>query len=260
MSNGEPILSVQGLRKVFGGLVAVSDFGITLPKGQIKGLIGPNGAGKTTVFHMLTGVLKCAAGRVLFLGKDITNSPSHELARLGISRTYQKIRILHNLTVLDNMRYALVKDTHYTLFDMLMNSPRYRREEKKITNQAEAMLDALGILSLKDHIASDLAYGQQRRLSIARALAVEPKLLLLDEPTAGLNSREANEIADLIYKMRTDLDLTIILVEHNMRVIMNICEDITVLDEGNIICKGSPSVVQNDERVIKAYLGVEDEL
>jgi branched-chain amino acid transport system ATP-binding protein len=260
MSNGEPILAVQGLRKVFGGLVAVSDFMISVPKGQIKGLIGPNGAGKTTVFHMLTGVLKPTSGQVMFSGKDITNLTSHEIARLGIARTYQKIRILHNLTVLDNMRYALVKDTRYTVFDMLISSPRYRREESRITSLAESMLDALGILSLRDHIASDLAYGQQRRLSIARALVVEPDLLLLDEPTAGLNSKEANEIADLIYKVRDEMELTIILVEHNMRVIMNICDDITVLDEGNIICKGTPTAVQNDEQVIRAYLGVEDEL
>lgn len=260
MERNQPILDIIGLRKTFGGLVAVSDFDVTVAKREIKGLIGPNGAGKTTVFHMITGVLKPTSGQVLFLGEDITGRPSHKIARRGIARTYQKIRMLHNLSVLDNMRYALVRDTHYTVLDMLVNSPRYKKEERRITDLAESMLDRLGILSLRNQIASDLAYGQQRRVSIARALVVKPTLLLLDEPTAGLNTQEANEIARLIRKVRDDMDVTVMLVEHNMRVIMSICDRIVVLDEGTVICKGTPIEVQQDEEVIKAYLGVEDEL
>ena len=238
----------------------MSDFSATVAKGEIKGLIGPNGAGKTTVFHMITGVLKPSSGQIVFLGEDITGRPSHEIARRGIARTYQKIRILHNLSVMENMQYSLAMNTHYTVLDMLVYSPRYIREERRVRKLAESMLDMLGILSLKDQIASDLAYGQQRRVSIARALVTHPMLLLLDEPTAGLNSQEANEIAELIYKVRDDMGLTIMLVEHNMKVIMNICDHIIVLDEGVIICKGTPVEVQRNEKVIEAYLGVEDEV
>ncbi|MBS3784660.1 MAG: ABC transporter ATP-binding protein [Anaerolineae bacterium] len=255
-SNGNStVLNINGLTKFFGGLRAVYDFDVEIKEGELVGLIGPNGAGKTTIFNMITGIYPVSSGDVIFKGGNITDLPAHEVTHLGIGRTFQNIRIFPNLTVLDNVRVAYHPHVRYNVFDGILRSGRFGRGEKEMTDRARQFLSVFGLEKYQDSLASNLPYGEQRRMEIARALATEPDLLLLDEPAAGMNPGEIVELMNLIYFIRDRFDLTILLIEHQMRVVMGICEWITVIDFGEIIARGTPKEIQDNPKVIKAYLG-----
>jgi branched-chain amino acid transport system ATP-binding protein len=255
--DGQPILEIEGLNKHFGGLHAVSDFSLRLEEGELKGLIGPNGAGKTTVFHLITGYHKPDSGRIAFRGINITGHSPDRVTKLGIARTFQKIRMLGNIKVIDAMKTAFYLQTNYNALDVLLQTPKYTREERRIEGKALELLDFFGIAHLANEMGTDLAYGLQRRVSFARALALKPELLLLDEPTAGLNPAETDEIVELFLKVREQFNLSIILVEHDMRVIMGkgVCDSVVVIGQGAVITEGTCEEIQQDERVIEAYLG-----
>ena len=250
-----PVLEVKDLTKFFGGLCAVSDFDITVPEGALHGLIGPNGAGKTTVFNMVTGLYPATEGDVRFLEGPILDLEPYQITQLGIARTFQNIRIFPNLTVLDNVRIAYHPHARYNLLDAILRTDHFERRERALTEEAQDFLAVFGLQDLQDEVASNLPYGQQRRLEIARALAAEPKLLLLDEPAAGMNPNETVELMDLIHFIRDRFELTILLIEHQMRVVMGICEWITVMDFGQVIARGTPREIQTNAQVIEAYLG-----
>ena len=255
IQKGESILVMTDAIKAFGGLLAVKDFNLSLPKGSLQGLIGPNGAGKTTAFNLITGIIPLTSGSVEFKGERIDGLEPFEVTRLGIARTFQNIRLFSNLTVLDNVRIAYHAHAGYSLSDSLLRSRRYAQKETELTEKA---LDFLAIFKLEDiagELAKNLPYGQQRRVEIARALACDPQLLLLDEPAAGMNPREILELMDYIHFVKDRFDLTILLIEHQMRVVMGICEYLTVMDFGEVIARGTPKEIQNDETVIEAYLG-----
>jgi branched-chain amino acid transport system ATP-binding protein len=249
------VLKIEGLTKFFGGLRAVHNFDIQVPEGGLYGLIGPNGAGKTTVFNMVTCLYRPTAGDVWFMGENITRLEPHQVTQAGIARTFQNIRIFPRLTVLDNVRIAYHPHAGYEMFDAILRSDRFERRERELTEEAQDFLAVFGLQDLQDEIASSLPYGQQRRLEIARALAAEPRLLLLDEPAAGMNPQETFELMDLIHFIRDRFKLTILLIEHQMRVVMGICEQITVMDFGEVIARGRPREIQTNPQVIEAYLG-----
>ena len=249
------VLETIGLTKFFGGLCAVSDFDVEVPEGALYGLIGPNGAGKTTVFNMVTGLYPATEGDVHFLGQSITGLEAHQITQLGIARTFQNISIFPNLSVLDNVRIAYHPHAGYSLFDAILRTDHFERRERELTDEALDFLSVFGLDDLHDEIASSLPYGQQRRLEIARALAAEPQLLLLDEPAAGMNPQETVDLMDLIRFIRDRFKLTILLIEHQMRVVMGICEHITVMDFGQVIARGNPREIQTNPQVIEAYLG-----
>ncbi len=249
------VLEIRGLTKFFGGLAAVRNFDLTLKQGELVGLIGPNGAGKTTVFNMITGLYVPTSGEIFFNGMNIVGLEPHEITRMGIARTFQNIRLFPNLTVLDNVRIAYHPHCGYTLTDGLLRTPRFGVREKELTEQALDFLSIFQLDRIHNEIAKNLPYGEQRRVEIARALACNPKLLLLDEPAAGMNPREIIELMDLIHFIRERFDLTILLIEHQMRVVMGICEWITVMDFGQVIARGTPKEIQENPLVIEAYLG-----
>lgn len=249
------MLQVANLVKQFGGLRAVNNFEITLYPNDLVGLIGPNGAGKTTVFNMITGVYVPTAGEICFKGQNITGLSPYEINHMGIARTFQNIRLFPSLTVLDNVRIAYHAHAGYSLVDGITHNPRFLRKEQELTERAQEFLGVFGLEDRQGEIARNLPYGEQRRLEIARALAAEPKLLLLDEPAAGMNPNESVELMDLIHFIRERFKLTILLIEHQMRVVMGICERITVMDFGEVIASGTPEEIQSNSKVIEAYLG-----
>ncbi|MDI6851943.1 MAG: ABC transporter ATP-binding protein [bacterium] len=249
------ILRLDRVTKKFGGLVAVNNVSLELEQGQLAGLIGPNGAGKTTIFNVITGVYRADSGKVYFMGIDVTKKKPHEIAALGIARTFQNIKLFHRMSVLDNVRVACHFRLKASVFSAVLDLPKYAREEREMTKESLDLLEAVGLKQLANESAASLPYGYQRKLEIARALATRPRILLLDEPAAGMNPEETAELMRFIKRIRDEFGLTILLIEHDMKVVMGICEKITVLDHGCVIAEGSPKEIQNNPEVIKAYLG-----
>jgi branched-chain amino acid transport system ATP-binding protein len=253
----DTLLNVVGLSKSFGGLMAVSNLDLHVRPGELVGLIGPNGAGKTTVFNLISGLYTPSQGQITFDGKDIVGQPPFVITQWGLGRTFQNIRLFNNLTVLDNVRIAYHQHVGYNLGDAILRRGRFHGAEQELTRRAQDFLAIFGLEGLQDTIAKNLPYGQQRRLEIARALACAPKLLLLDEPAAGMNPNEIGQLMELIHFIRDQFELTILLIEHQMRVVMGICERLTVMDFGQVIARGTPQEIQNNPLVIQAYLGKE---
>jgi branched-chain amino acid transport system ATP-binding protein len=252
----ELLLDARAVRKEFGGLVAVDDVDFVVPRGSITSLIGPNGAGKTTFFNMLTGAYTPTAGEIVFDGQDIAGLPQHQITALGIGRTFQNIRLFGTMTSLENTLVGMHCRMHAGIFRSIARSPLQRREEAESREKALALLDYCGLPKrAENEYARNLAYGDQRRLEVARALATEPKLLLLDEPTAGMNPQETAAFTDFVRKVRDERSLTVLLIEHDMRVVLGVSERVTVLDHGEKIAEGGPTEVTANERVREAYLG-----
>ncbi len=249
------LLEVKNLTISFGGLRAVDDFQMEIKKGQLYGLIGPNGAGKTTVFNLLTGVYKPDEGIVKLEGRDITGLKTIDINKAGIARTFQNIRLFKELTVLDNVKVGLHNRYHYSTVEGILRLPKYHKVEREMDERALELLKVFELDGEADYLASNLPYGKQRKLEIARALATEPKLLLLDEPAAGMNPNETGELMDTIRFVRDKFDMTILLIEHDMKLVSGICEELTVLNFGRILTQGKTSTVLNDPQVITAYLG-----
>ena len=249
------ILDVQNLSISFGGLHAVDDFQITIEKGQLYGLIGPNGAGKTTVFNLLTGVYKPDEGIIRLDGQDITGRSTIEVNMAGVARTFQNIRLFKNLSVLDNVKVGLHNHFRYSTLEGVLRLPRYHKVEKEMNERAMELLKVFDLDGQADFLASNLPYGKQRELEIARALATQPKLLLLDEPAAGMNPNETQDLMKTIRFVRDNFDVSILLIEHDMKLVSGICEKLTVLNFGRVLAQGDTSDVLNNPEVITAYLG-----
>lgn len=249
------LLDVKNLGISFGGLRAVDGFNVSIEKGQLYGLIGPNGAGKTTIFNLLTGVYKPSDGRIELNGRNITGKKTIEINQAGIARTFQNIRLFKELSVLDNVKVGLHNQKAYSAVEGIFRLPRYHRVEREMNEKARELLKVFDLDGQADYLASNLPYGKQRKLEIARALATHPALLLLDEPAAGMNPNETKELMDTIRFVRDEFDMTILLIEHDMKLVSGICEELTVLNFGQVLAQGKTQEVLNDPEVIKAYLG-----
>lgn len=252
-----PLLSINHVTISFGGLVAVNDFDHEIPKGALEGLIGPNGAGKTTLFNLMTGVYKPDSGTIK-LGDEVLNTKKpYQIAQTGVSRTFQNIRLFHDMSVLQNVQVAQHQNKSHSILSSVLRTPGFYKGEAEMKEKAMELLHIFGLADRADEYSCNLPYGDQRRLEIARALATEPKLLLLDEPAAGMNTGEKKGLANLIQQIRDQFDLTILLIEHDMSLVMDICEKITVVEYGIIIAKGNAAEIQSNPKVIEAYLGAD---
>jgi len=249
------LLALDGLRADFGGLTAVADFDLEVEAGELVGLIGPNGAGKTTTFNAISGLVRPTAGAVLFDGRRLDGHKANRINRLGVGRTFQQIRLFGELSVLDNVMAGGHGRLRSNFVEAILGLPRYRREERALVVGARKLLEEVGLIDLAGEPAGALAYGQQRRLEIARAMATRPRLLLLDEPAAGMNPQESRELAETVRRLRADHDLTVLIIEHDMPFVMGLCPRLYVLDHGLNIATGTPDEIRRDERVVAAYLG-----